>query len=281
MNLTSYERVRRFLAGEGSAALTDNVNNRRDILFWIASISGKIERYLNRSFLIQSRTEYFDVTNGLIQYWLEAPPVISITSVNVDSTGLFTGGESELDDSEYYIGSQTDSIVLVSPESWAGKRGLKVVYTGGLCYSAVNSIYAVTPNTTAWTVGNFCIGGTSQAVGIIRAASLTSMTIEVLYGLFEVGETLTEYTGEDKSGATAKTATLDSKTQTSLAESYPDICLGCDMEIRYLAKHRHDYENAGTNKDGTTLRRGASVDRRLPLQPEVIDVIDPYRRIAL
>ncbi len=280
MDLTSYERIRRYIAGLGSNLLTDDANNKRDVLIWIPSVSNKIERYLNRETYIESYTQYFDLKYNSTEFWVENPTISSITSVKYDPTGRFDGTESTLDDSEYFIGSRTSTVVLVSSLPYVGQRIIKVVYTGGLAYHGTRSVFAITPTDT-WTVGNFAIGGTSGAVGIVRAYSATSMTVEVLYGVFIVGETLTEYTGEDASGATGETATLDSKTQTALCESYPEITAGCEMELRYLMKHKNDYENISTDASGTTTRHTKEIKRKQPLQQETEAMIGPYRRIAL
>lgn len=279
LKLTSYERMRRYLAGEGNDILTDKESNRRDILIWINSISNKVQKYLNRDLFIQEHTEYFDLKYGGTEFWVNSPTISSISSVKYDSTGLFDGGESTLDDSGYHIGTNNNTVVLVSSIPYTSNRGIQIVYTGGLALSGVQSIYSTTQSDT-WTVDNFCIGNDSGAVGIVNAQTATTLTIEVLYGVFDIGETLTEYTGEDGTTATGETATLDSKTQTALAESYPDIVDGCEMEIRYYKKHKLDFENTGTTKEGTTIRRDSKKSRRLPLQPEVIDIIDGYRRIA-
>jgi len=280
MDLTSYERVRRYIPGLGSNLLSDIANHRRDILQWIPSASNKIERYLNREIFIQEYTQYFDLKYNSTEFWVENPTISAIGSVKYDPTGRFDGTETTLNSTEYFIGSRTSTVVLVSALPYTGPRIVKIVYTGGLALHGVQSIFAITPS-DAWTVSNFVIGNTSQAVGILRVYSASSMTVEVLYGTFIVGETLTEYTSEDATGGTGETATLDSKTQTALCESYPDITAGCEMELRYLMKHKNDYENISTDNDGTTTRHTKEIKRKQPLQQEVEAMIGPHRRIAL
>ena len=52
------------------------------------------------------------------------------------------------------------------------------------------------------------------------------------------------------------------------------------MEIRYLKTHKRDFENTGTQKDGTTIRTDNRKSNRMSLRPEVNDIINPYRRVA-
>jgi len=279
LQLTSYERMRRYLAGEGNDILEDNVANRRDIQMWINSVSRKIQNHLNRDLFIDSRTEYFDIKSNSREFWVNAPTISTITSIKVDASGIFDSSDYTLNDDQYHLGRYEGSVVLVTSFPFLANRGIQIVYTGGLALSGTKSIY-VTTQTGAWTLNNFCIGSDSGAVGIVKNISAATFTVEVLYGIFEVGETLTEYANEDGTGATSETATLDSKTQIALAESYPDIVSGCEMEIRYYKKHKLDFENTGTQKDGTTTRRDAGKTRRLTLQPEVVDIIEPYIKIA-
>lgn len=280
MDLTSYERVRRYIPGLSSDVLADIANNRRDILQWIPSVSNKIERYLNRETFIQEYTQFFDLKYGSTEFWIENPTISSITSVKYDPTGRFDGTETTLNSTEYFIGSRTSTVVLVSAIPYVGPRVVRIVYSGGMALHGTRSIFAITPS-AAWTVGKFVIGDTSQAVGILRVYSASSMTVEVLYGTFIVGETLTEYTSEDASDATGKTATLDSKTQTALCESFPEITAGCEMELRFIMKHKNDFENISTDQDGTTTRHTKEIKRKQPLQQETEAMIGPYRRVAL
>jgi len=281
LKLTSYERMRRYLASEMGSNLTDDSTkyNKRDIEIWISSISQNVANFLNRELYIETRTEYKDIGYSQLEFWIQAPPIITITSVYADSTGLWDGGESEL--SDYYSGVEDASVILNYPESYSAKKALRIIYTGGMAYSGVQSIFTV-DTTTNWTVDKFCIGNTSGAVGIVKAIGTLALTIEVLYGIFEINETIDEY--DDEAGVTAgdaTTATISAKTQTALCESNPDIVTACEAEIRYMWKHKFDYENAGTDKEGTTLRRQNFAKRRLPLQPESIDLLSSYRIPAI
>lgn len=281
--LTSYERCRRILGAESTDPLTANAINKREITQWISEVSRKVERYCNRTFYSESRTEYFDVTYNKDEYWVAAPPVTTLTSVYQDQSGEWDGAEGEI--SDVFIGANSYSVVLPQALTWTARKGLRIIYTGGLATSGVRSVYAITATGGTMSAGYYVEGGTSGALGIVRVASSTALTVEVIYGVFQVGETLTEYNGaldvSTAPTATGKTATLDSVTTTSLAESYPDIVRAAELEIRFLHKHRLDFENTGTQQDGTTLRRDNPSAHRLPLTPEALDLLNPYRVMVI
>jgi hypothetical protein len=271
--LTSYERMRRYLAAETSDALVDGVNPRRELLGWIGSTSAMIESYCNRNFLIASYTEYFDVNYKQIEFFLKATPISSITSIYYDITGLFTGSESAL--SDYYIGTNDRSIVLATAER-ESKRGLRVIYTGGFGTDAVKSVFTGTITGT-FTVGKFANGGTSYAKGIIRAVTATTLTIEVLYGTFEVGETITEWGTESAIGASTAIMVVTADTSRAICENYPDLVRATEMQIRYLYKNKLRFEDTAISKDGQSTRNFTTVSP-LGLQPEVLQMLADYRR---
>lgn len=249
-------------------------------MMWLISVSDQIEKYLNRSLLIEARTEYYDAKYQKDEFFIKGAPVTTLTSVYIDSSGLWDGSESEL--SNPYIGADSRSIVLANMLNWTARKGIRIIYTGGMAYHPVNSIFVVTNSNTP-TVGNYMKGGTSGAIGIVSAwdNSTKKLTIENYYGKFEVGETLTEYTDEGETETTpAVTATLDSVDRWSLAEAYPPIASAAEMQCRYYWVHSTDFENTGSMKDGTTTRQRQ--DRRvLPLLPEVMNLLAPYRRMIL
>lgn len=283
MLLSSYERARRVLAADGQDPLTDNAKNKRQILEWLPVVSAKVEKYCNRCFHSESRTEYFDVDYGKTEFYVAAPPITTLTSVYTDSSGLWEGAEGAEDD--YYISAQSAAVNLDWPKTWMARKGLRIIYTGGMGTNAVQSVYATTGASGSFTIGRQVQGGTSGALGIIRAWASPALTVEVIYGIFEAAETLTEYTGtvDSATGGTssAVTATLSSKTTTSMAEAYPDIVRAVELEMRFMFKHRLDFENIGTNQDGTTLRRDNATGQRIPLTPEACDLLNPYRMLVI
>jgi hypothetical protein len=74
---------------------------------------------------------------------------------------------------------------------------------------------------------------------------------------------------------------LSAKTTSCLNETAPAIVQACEAQVRYMWKHTTDFENSGTNKDGTTLRRSLDTVSPWPLQPEVHALLQPYRRIIM
>lgn len=273
--LSSYQRLRRYV---GQATLiTDNNQNKRDLLVWLSIVSAQVEKYLNRTILSQSRTEYFDVGYVQKEFFPKAIPVSSITSVKSDSSGLYNGSEYSLGTTEYFIGAESRSVVLPYGVGWVAPKGLQLIYTGGLCSHAVNSVFAITATGT-WVINNYCEGQTSGAVGILKAVSATSLTVEVLYGVFEVGETLHHHTSEDGSDSTSITAVLDSKTSTALCESYPDITGAVELQNRYMWQNKMLFESQSVGTDGKSMRSNNQQSIINILQPEAIALLDMYRR---
>ena len=139
-------------------------------------------------------------------------------------------------------------------------------------------MFATTGASGDFTVGYYVRGSTSGALGIVRAWDTPALTVEVINGVFVAAETLTAYATAYDTGTAPTagvTAVLASKTTTALCEAYPAITAAAEIEVRYLWRHALDFETTGTNADQTTLRRGAST-RQYPLQPETMDLLNPY-----
>jgi len=284
MILSSYERLRRYIGDDSDiGGYSDSAINKRLLLTWLGSVSDRVEQHIKRSLESVSRTVYFDIGYAQKEFWVLGVPVASITSIKTDADGMFTGDESTLDNSEYHIGTEGNSVVLLSNAfrtSSIVNRGVQVAYTGGLAVNAVRSIFVV-PSTTDWVVGQFCIGSSSDAVGIVKTVTgTTGLTIEVLYGIFEVAETIGAYTNEDDETAVAGTSTtITSKSQTALCESYPAIVGAVEGEIRYMWKHKLDFEDNSSQRDGETIRRPS--DSRAKLQLETRLLLEPYINATL
>ena len=137
-------------------------------------------------------------------------------------------------------------------------------------------MFAVSGVTGTWTVNKYAVGDDSGSVGIVKAASASSITLEVLYGYFESDESITEYDSESSQGSSDGTATISSVTRRALCEAYPEITTATEMQIRYYWKHKHDYEVNGIDENGQTTRT-QNRQRILNLQPEVVALLDPYR----
>jgi len=258
---------------EADPLSSSDFENRRRYVKRIAAISRRVETYLDRTLELTSYTEYFDTSQRQLSFFVKAHPVSSITSVKSDSTGEYDGSESS--ESNYYIGAEEQTIVLATPVVPA-RRGLQVVYTGGMANHGVNSVFEVTI-TGSFSADKYVQGRTSAAVGCIVSESSGTLTVEVLYGIFQSGEIIDQKTTES-GAADGNYATIDSVTSRGMAEAYPDIVEATELQIRYMDDHRSDYENTTTAK-GQTARRGEAADAELV--QEVKAMLDPYKRIMI
>jgi len=275
--LTSLERVRAYIE------LENTVKNNRILTNFIASVSSNIQSFLDRDLTLQEYTEYYNVDNIRSEYQIKNFPVTEIASVTSDVTGLYDGSQSS--QTKFYIGVSARSVALDFPV-FGARKGLKVTYTGGLAISPTRSVFAITSSGT-WIAGNYVTGSTSGAVGIIKSitqAVPTSITLEVLYGIFSVGESLTSQTSEGSPNLAGVTATINTITSRSLVEIAPEIAQACEMQIRYNWKHKDDFENAGVNKDGTAfskLSKNLDYADIYQLRPEVRGMLVKHRNIYI
>lgn len=277
--LTSYERMRRYASGDWATALTDTIYLRRELEGFISSVSSSVERFLNRSLAITTYTEYFDSRYGQLEYYLRARPVTSITSVYEDSSGEWDGtGESEVTD--VYIGEGSSSFVMPTSLGYIARRALRCIYVGGLAYHGTRNLLAISSVTGTFTVGNYVRGGTSLALGIVRASTATTLTLEVLSGIFEA-EALTEYTNELCTAASGTTAICASVTRAALCESYPDITRAAEIQIEYLFKNKMHLGVESVTRDGNTQFRRAGYAPRSEFLPEARAMLVPYRVLSV
>lgn len=276
MYLSSLRRLRMYCAGEAESPISNTVQNNRQLTLWLAATSRQIENYCGREFEIKERTEYHDIEYAKIEYWVKAYPIRDLVDVYEDSAGLWDGSESEIDDC--FTGMNDNSVVLGSSLEYTAKKALRIVYTGGLAYHPVKSTFAMATVKT-WTAGKYVIGSTSGAVGLVVSSSTYYLIVENYYGIFEKGETLTEYTNEDGTSATGISSTISTIQKQSLCEAYPDLVIACEAQIRYQWRHMTDFENAGTDREGNTIRRTQQETRKYPFVDEVLDILEPYRRI--
>jgi hypothetical protein len=284
MQLSSYQRMRRYLGGkddDNDMLLEDTRWHERQLTNLIMATSKRVENYLDRDLTYGTHTEYFDVDGGEVEFFVKAYPIASITSIVEDSSGLHDGSsESTLTADDYHIGSDSRSVVFRTARDWRARRGLKITYVGGMAYNGVRSKFIV-PSTTDWTAStantlSWCFGETSYATGIVRTVATNSITVENIFGEFDASETIVEYTDESLTTSDAST-TITSISEKSLAEAYPDLVLAAEQEIRYKWDHKLDYELTGTNKDGTNLR-SLGTTRRLPFVAESYEILKQYKR---
>ena len=272
--LSSLHRLRRYLE------VDDKPENNRLITNFLTSSSREIQRYVGRELLSQSRTEYFDIEAvGQMEFWPEAVPLSAITSIEYDSTGLFTGSETTL--SNFYIGAGSNSFVLDVPQAM-GKRVLKIVYTGGVATHGTRSTFTVS-SAGVFVADKFVFGSTSGAWGIVVSltASVT-LIVETLYGVFEAAEVLNQAAKEGASAGDGVTATLDTITAQSLAEQIPEYATAVEMQLRYLMRRKDNFELASTQKEGQRYNENAPMfGTHEGLQREVRSTIQHLVRYAL
>jgi len=284
MLLSSIRRIRSHVMGMQSAPLSVSNDNDRLLKTWIASCSMMIEKYLDRSVEKTSYTEYFSLIPNKQFFVVKAYPVSTLTSVYIDSSALWTGDESEIEDcfTNDYANAVYFPYGFTVPGS--GAKAVRVIYTGGLAAHPTNSTYTIAAagQTGAWAVNSYVIGAVSGAVGVVVSytAGTRALVVENYYGTFKVGEALTQTTAES-SGSSTATGTLEAVSIESLADVAPDLLSACEMQVRYMWKHTTDFEITGTDKDGLTTRDNRLVASHLPLLPEVREILNPYRRVFL
>lgn len=205
--------------------------NMRAIQSWLPVISSRIEQYLNRRLHIEQYTEYWDAREDMIEYTVtQGVPIISINSVHASAMGLYTGEEYLI--INYYPSRFGTAISLSYPVSrW--RKGLRAIYTGGYAYNGTQSTYAVGTITGTWTRDKYVTSGSTGAMGIIRSPMIVAsptlvidttknyFSIEVLYGNFNVGDTLTEQDSEFSVGASDGSAVITASSE----KVYSDITL--------------------------------------------------------
>jgi len=98
----------------------------------IAAVSAAIVNYLGRSVATTTYTQVFDIELGQTEWFLEAYPIDSVTSVKVDHNREWPAG-SAIDSTDYVIksGRARGSIVLLTDEA-PGVGVLQVVYVAGM-----------------------------------------------------------------------------------------------------------------------------------------------------
>jgi len=276
MILTSLSRIEKYTGLSMDVSTDEGMNNVRQAKIWISATSNDIQDKLGRRIEKTTYTEDLDIRQGQRIFPLLAHPVTSITSVSHDSVSLFDGTETELDDSNYSIGPHAESLQMTY-DLFPGRKTLRVVYVGGLAVSASRSTFVLT-GASNMTVGKYVAGSSSLAVGLIVDATSAAFIVEVLYGVFEAGETLTEQDTEFAVGTATGTGVLASVTARCLAEVAPELVLACEVEIRYRMKHMHDFENSGTQREGINRRSGAD---KYDLQPETWSLLNSFIRTHL
>lgn len=145
MNLSTVDRVLAVLSATGDAGTKHSDARRAEIAAVLATVSGAVERYLDRGVVQTSRTEYHDVEPGRTIFRLGAWPVASVTGVYFDPDQSW-GSTTALDATDYYspvydaAGLLRMKSVLSHREVYP--RSLKVVYTGGMATDTASFVAA-------------------------------------------------------------------------------------------------------------------------------------------
>jgi len=284
MLLSSIRRIRTHVMGAQSEPLAIKNENDRLLKSWMITCSNMVEKYIDRSILKTTYTEYFTVAPTTRIYWLKAIPIVTLTDVYTDPTGEWEGDESEVTDC--FMNEYASAVCMPFGYNLltAGPNSLRIRYTGGLAAHAVDATYIIsaTGYTGTFTVDSFVFGSSSGAVGIVKSytALTRALVVENYYGQFTVGETLSQTMGES-AGAETASGVIESVSIPSLCDVAPDIIMACEMQVRYMWKHTSDFEVIGTDKDGLTSRDSRLNVPHLPLLPEVREILNPYKRMQL
>lgn len=279
--LSSIERVKRFLCLD----TTTDPKNIRVMKQYLSAVSAQVEAYLNQSFELKSRSEFFNIRRLETEFWVKAIPVASITTIRHDFDGLFTGTEQELTD--FYIGRGARSVVLDFPET-PGKRVLQVTYVGGVSATSSISTYTIGSVSGVFLENKFVEGITSGAYGIIQAnasAGSPTLTVDVIAGTFKDGESLQMSTSENGTPTPGVSAIITAIITQSFVEFLPEVATAVELQISYNIRNTSQIEVLDVDKDKTKKResqmeltfRGAYQD----IQPEVRSLINKHRRFIM
>jgi hypothetical protein len=273
MLLTSPNRILTYLG----LPLTDR-GQTRNAMDWATSLSQRIENFLNRSLELKSYVQDFDTDFTRYEFFPKSVPIISVTSLKFDSLSVFGAGVADLvEETDFVIGINSRSILL-KRQLFPALKSLRLSYEAGLATHAVNSIFAITSD-VALVVDNFVQGKTSGATGLVKTIG-ANPTIEVLSGAF-VLEDLFVYTNSTTTSPIVSVTTITALTTRCLSELYPDIVRAVEIEIRYMDKHKHDFENISTIQ-GQSQRRSYNVQTyTYDLQPEAQALLMHYHLMAI
>jgi hypothetical protein len=248
---------------------------------WIGSVSQQVENFLNRFIAIQAYEEFFDMLYQRIEFFVRGYPIVTLTDVYTEPSGIWDGRETLLTDC--YIGENGSSVCFPISIPWINKKGMRVRYTGGMAYHAVNSEFILTgAPTTPPTVGRYVKGLTSGAMGFTVSYTAGTLTwvIENYYGIFQAGEQLQEYSDEGTTAISGVLATISSISKQSLAEAYPAIVLAVESQIRYMWKYGLDFEKTSISNNTVSVHKPGTFNNA-PFLEEVYHALTPYRKLEI
>lgn len=292
MNLTSLARLKAYLG----------INHEKEdgvLLRLISTASSQIQKWLRRQdgIELKSRTQYFSPSAGQASITVDFYPIASITSIYLDSTGLWTGNQTLVPSTDYLISEDGRTIVFINGLLYQNTprplsnfqvypKSVRIIYTAGLATSPCNSAWTTSADSGGTMAeDNYIQGETSRALGKIIDRQAGTIEYECLYGVFEAGESIAEYDsiiseggGEcQPDGPTGVTATLTAATSVSLAESNTDLVTACEMHVRYYRSNRDNFENVNVIQDGVTRSSRSELGKDYFSLPEIRDILDTYK----
>jgi hypothetical protein len=262
MQLTTVERVKMWTP-MGS---TQNPSTQFDPLIrsQIAAVSDRIEAFLRRHIDIATYTEDYYVDTLARRFALKCAPIYSTTSVPGKQSSIIVANaptvyydplrdfSSAVQDSfDYYVRLADGRIEFDFPVNFTGYRNpgaFRVVYTGGLAYTLDQLVATTASHTGALlAVGASVTGSLSGATGTILAYTTdTTITVKVLSGVFQVGETFT-------SGSSTIAFTALTTVGVPLCMAYPQIVEACNMQVSWWLQRRESQGVTSLSVEGSTV----------------------------
>ena len=131
LQLTTVARVKQVLTIPAS-----NTADDATLSTYIIAVSGEVEDYLGRKLYQQARTEDHTIKLHQRSIWLEAYPIVTVTSINVDASWKWTG--SAITSTAYNYNANTGEVRF--SDAYATDRedfdAIRVVYTAGVGLAA-------------------------------------------------------------------------------------------------------------------------------------------------
>ena len=277
MNLSSLRRLRLYCGGSQADPIQDKVQNNRMLAQWLGSVSAQVETFLGRFLKLDTYTEFFDITYNKGEFWLKGRPIVNgtdgIVSVFTDPTGLWNGTEAQY--YYTYAGRDNSSVCFPMPLTWQAKKGCRIIYQGGLAAHAVNSTFTVTAGT--FTAANYVTNQSKTALGVVVSQDGLFIVIENIYGVFEIGDTLSVCATEE--GTYTNQGAISAITAQSLAEVAPNLVVAVEAQVRHMWKYGLAFETQSYNKEGNTFVPRSDY-LGTPFIKEVYDMLHPYRAFA-
>lgn len=268
MDLTSLRRVK-------ARYVFSNTNEDAHLQSFIGTWSKRIEHYCRRTFQYsETHVDFFNAGADRRSFAVSAYPIETVESVATDPTGKYTASYTVLGADYYIIDPNNRSVVITPVENAAADsriaqtrvRNVRIAYTGGLAEHGTR-INVTLSNVVDLAVGDTLTGNISQATGIILTASGTSCLIDVSFGAFEDGETVSNGTVEK---------TLVQHDTNAICENDMTLTNACEIMVRHSWKMLTD-PGYKTSETGRTDRFTPSeLADDYTFLPEVRDMLEPY-----